>query len=238
MSINVILFDLDGTLLPMDNDEFTGGYFKMLAKKLAPHGYAPDQLIDAVWAGVTAMVKNDGSRTNEQAFWAQFAHVLGERVYADKPLFEEFYAVDFNEAKCFCGFEPKAAQTVSLVHELGFRTALATSPLFPSVATEARIGWAGLKTSDFEFFTTYEDTHWCKPSPEYYLEVTRRMGVSPEECLMVGNDAIEDMTASRQAGMSAFLLTDCLINRKNLDYHAVPHGGFDELMTYIKALRK
>ena len=25
------MFDLDGTLLPMDNDEFTRGYFKLLA---------------------------------------------------------------------------------------------------------------------------------------------------------------------------------------------------------------
>ena len=27
-----ILFDLDGTLLPMDNDEFTRQYFRLLAE--------------------------------------------------------------------------------------------------------------------------------------------------------------------------------------------------------------
>ena len=32
MSLEMVMFDLDGTLLPMDMDEFTGGYFKMLAK--------------------------------------------------------------------------------------------------------------------------------------------------------------------------------------------------------------
>jgi len=35
--------DLDGTLLPMDNDEFTRGYFRLLTLKLAPHGYDPKQ---------------------------------------------------------------------------------------------------------------------------------------------------------------------------------------------------
>lgn len=51
MKLTTILFDLDGTLLPMDNDTFTKGYFKLLAAKLAPHGYEPKQLIDGVWQG-------------------------------------------------------------------------------------------------------------------------------------------------------------------------------------------
>ena len=105
----MILFDLDGTLLPMDNDEFTRGYFGLLAKKLAPRGYEKDSLIDAIWAGVAAMVKNDGSRSNEEAFWDRFTALCGEQVLEDKPLFEEFYAVEFCGAKAFCGFNPKAA---------------------------------------------------------------------------------------------------------------------------------
>ena len=39
--LTTILFDLDGTLLPMDNDAFTRGYFKLLAARLAPLGYEP-----------------------------------------------------------------------------------------------------------------------------------------------------------------------------------------------------
>ena len=34
--IKAILFDLDGTLLPMDQDTFIKAYFGLLAKKLAP----------------------------------------------------------------------------------------------------------------------------------------------------------------------------------------------------------
>lgn len=55
--IKAILFDLDGTLLPMDQDEFTKGYFRLLAAKLAPYGYEPKTLIDTIWAGTAAMVK-------------------------------------------------------------------------------------------------------------------------------------------------------------------------------------
>ncbi|TCO80021.1 hypothetical protein [Marinisporobacter balticus] len=34
--INTILFDLDGTLLPMDLEEFTHHYLNALCKKCAP----------------------------------------------------------------------------------------------------------------------------------------------------------------------------------------------------------
>ena len=46
---------------------------------------------------------------------------------------------------------------------------------------------------------------------------------------MVGNDVSEDMEAASAAGMQVFLLTDCLINRKERDIRVYPNGGFDEL---------
>ena len=48
MSIKAILFDLDGTLLPMDQDLFTEGYFRLLAEKMAPYGYEPKKLIASI----------------------------------------------------------------------------------------------------------------------------------------------------------------------------------------------
>ena len=103
--ITTVLFDLDGTLLPMDQDAFTRGYFKLLAAKLAPHGYEPKQLVEAIWAGTEAMVRNDGSR-NEAAFWDKFASIYGEKAKADEPLFVDFYANEFNQAQSICRHGP------------------------------------------------------------------------------------------------------------------------------------
>ena len=58
--IKAILFDLDGTLLKMDQEDFIKAYFGGLAKKLAPYGYDPQALINAVWQGTKAMQANDG----------------------------------------------------------------------------------------------------------------------------------------------------------------------------------
>ena len=103
MAIKAVLFDLDGTLLPMDQDEFTRAYFKLLAAKLAPRGYDPGALVDGIWAGTAAMVKNDGRCKNEDAFWARFAQIFGERVYDDKTLLDEYYRNEFQNVKAVCG---------------------------------------------------------------------------------------------------------------------------------------
>jgi len=236
MKITTILFDLDGTLLPMDNDEFTKGYFKLLAKKLAPYGYEPQKLNDGIWSGTAAMVKNDGTKSNEQAFWEKFSEVFGEKALADKPLFDEFYEKEFQSAKAICGFNPKAAVAVHTIKEMGYRIALATNPIFPSAATESRISWAGFEPNDFELYTTYENIGFCKPNPDYYREIAKRLSVEQEQCLMVGNDVTEDMEAAQKAGMSVFLLTDCLINKERKDISVYPRGSFEQLMDFANKL--
>lgn len=229
----MILFDLDATLLPMDQNEFVKEYFKHLARKLAPHGYEAGALVDAVWKGTAAMIRNDGSRSNEDAFWSEFANILGEDALADKPLFDEFYMNEFENARGVCGFNPAAAGTVRALKAAGFRVALATNPIFPAAATEKRIRWAGLEPDDFELITTYENSCFCKPNPAYYTDIARSLSVKPSDCLMVGNDATEDM-AAQEAGMSVFLITDCLINRENKDISVYPNGSFEQLMEYVQ----
>ena len=233
MAITTVLFDLDGTLLPMDQDQFIKTYFGLLAKTMTPDD--PEALIKAVWVGTKAMMTNDGSRTNENAFWDTYCGLLGEDRRADEPAFRSFYENQFEMVRTVCGCNPKAAQTIALVKSKGLKTALATNPLFPRIATQARIRWAGLNIEDFELYTTYEDYSCCKPNVCYYQAVLDKLGVNAEECLMVGNDAEED-TAARKLGMQVFLLTDCLINKKGVDIAQYPHGGFDELMAFIDHL--
>ena len=234
MSINAILFDLDGTLLPMDQDLFMKYYFGELAKKLVPLGYNKDTLVGNVWAGTNAMVMNDGSKTNEDAFWDTFCALVGKDCRVDMQVFDSFYRNEFIAAKNACQPTVKAKEIIDFIKADRKRLILATNPLFPFVATENRINWAGLSTEDFELITTYENSSYCKPNPKYYIEILEKTGLAPEECLMVGNNAEEDMIAET-LGMKVFLLTDCLINEKNSDISKYPQGGFEELKTFLQA---
>ena len=235
MSIKAILFDLDGTLLPMNQEKFLKAYIGGLSKAAEPHGYEPMTITSSILAGTAAMIKNNGEKTNEAVFWDALAKIYGEAVMEDINIFDEFYQTDFQKIKVVCGFAPQAAAVVSKIKEKGLRVALATNPLFPTVATESRIRWAGLEPRDFELFTSYETSKYSKPNLNYYKEVLSELGLEPEECLMVGNDVADDMVVTK-LGMDAFLLTDCLINTKNQDISIYPQGGFDELLSYIENL--
>lgn len=83
----------------------------------APHGYEMKSLVKGIWHGVNAMVRNDGHCSNEDAFWEDFAGIYGEQSLQDIPLFNEFYANEFKQAKRFCGYNPKAAETVRWIKD-------------------------------------------------------------------------------------------------------------------------
>lgn len=235
MKIKAIFFDLDGTLLPMDQDSFIGAYLGGLCNLLAPKGYDPKAVGAALWKSTGAMMKNDGKISNEQVFWDSFAAILGEGVRGEMALLDEFYAGDFQKVKEVCGYTPRSRELIDRLKHTDLRVILATSPLFPTVATESRIRWAGLEPTDFEFVTTYENSKFCKPNPLYYVDLCERLGLDPREVLMIGNDVGDDMVAET-VGMRVFLLTDNLINKAGRDINDFRHGGFDDLNSYIEEI--
>lgn len=228
-----ILFDLDATLLPMDQDAFVEAYFKALTKKLVSAGYDQKIAMGAVWNGVLDMMRNDGQKTNEEAFWERFASVYRERTQEDMLVFDEFYDKDFDKIRTLCGFEPSASVVVRELKERGYRVVLATNPVFPFVATKKRIEWAGLSADDFEYITTYENSTYSKPHVNYYKEVLKAIGADASECLMVGNDTRDDMVAA-ELGMKVFLVTDHLINKENKDISVYPRGCLSDVLKFIK----
>ena len=235
--IKAVLFDLDGTLLPMDEKIFIKDYFSALIKKISPHGYDPDQLVSGVWKATKSMMTNNGENFNEHVFWEDFSKIMGEEILEHMPLFEDFYNNDFDLLSTSCGYNEKAKVVVDRVKNMGYRVVLATKPVFPKAATEKRLKWVGLSPQDFELCTTYENTSYCKPNIKYYEHILTEIGCKPEECLMVGNNATEDMIAST-LGMKVFLLTDCLINKEEKDISNYPSGSYDELIKYIDSLYK
>ena len=202
---------------------------------MANYGYEPDLLIKTIIEGTAQMVKNDGSVTNEERFWECFNKVFGERSDKQIQAFNEYYAENFDANIKFCQTNPKAFETIKALQDKSYRLILATNPLFPPEATRKRIAWAGLTPEDFELFTAYDNSTFCKPNLKYYLEILEKTKLSPCECLMVGNDVSEDMIA-KELGMKVFLMTDCLINRQNIDIACYPQGDFDDLLDYINKL--
>ena len=232
MKFKAVLFDLDGTLLPMDLDEFTKQYFGAIAKHLAPHGFEPNATIDAILKGSYAMVKNNGEKTNEQAFWEYFEGRMGK---VDRALFDAFYLEKAPALVATCEQNPRAREAVDIVRASGAQAILATNPMFPEVFTRLRAERAGLPLDQLALITTYENSCHCKPNPVYYEDILASLSLAPEDCLMVGNDVEEDIIPAASLGMSTFLVTDWLINKKGRDFTRYPHGDFDALIGFLKS---
>ena len=69
MKTTTVLFDLDGMLLPMDQDTFVKAYIGGLARAAEPHGYETMTMTSSILAGTMAMIKNHGGKSNYAVFW-------------------------------------------------------------------------------------------------------------------------------------------------------------------------
>lgn len=231
--ITAVLFDLDGTLLPMEQNAFIHAYFGALAKKVAPLGFAKDPFLASMWKGTGAMLKNDGTRTNREAFWDAFAAIWGEETRALEVELTEFYQNEFNAARSVVGPVRPVRALLGALRARGLTLCLATNPVFPRVAVETRLSWIGLSCADFAHVTTYETSRFCKPNLAYFRDTLAAIGKAPGECLMIGNNPVDDMS-SLALGLSGFLLTDYLENETGADITAYPRGDFAALVDFLE----
>lgn len=233
--IDTILFDLDGTLLPIEEGPFIKMYFGLLSDKFLHLGITKEKFIEAIVSGTVIMRKNDGSKTNEDAFWDFFSQKIGYRKSDIEDIFINFYSNDFDLVKASSNENPLAKEVVKILKSKNYNLVVATNPLFPRIAVEKRIAWAGLDVNDFSFITSYENSFYSKPSLNYYENILKNINKKPEQCMMVGNDAKEDMTASK-LGIKTYLLVDCLINLENLDISLFENGDFEDFLNLVKKL--
>ncbi|HPT89726.1 MAG TPA: HAD hydrolase-like protein, partial [Bacilli bacterium] len=156
MMIKTIFFDLDGTLLPLDQDEFIRVYFYELGKFLDKKNYPKELIIKAVYLAIEAMFKNDGQITNEEVFAKVFTSITKLEYSLLENEFINFYETNFENVKITSKQSPYVKQIIQIVKEKGYKLILATNPLFPKIATYKRINWAGLSPLDFSYITTFE----------------------------------------------------------------------------------
>jgi len=232
------MFDLDGTLVLFSQDDFINVYFKELRKVFLKLGLDADAAIKGVWVGTKAMVLNDGSKLNAQVFWqvfSEFMDITGKKLKDVEVACDNFYSNEFNVAKSVVKQNDIPKRLVRAMAAKGYDIVLATNPLFPPCAVDSRLAWIGLDRQDFILITHYENSTFCKPNPAYYREVFSKIGKSPEQCLMVGNNPAEDMCVG-ELGSETFLVTDFMENEAGLDITKFRHGTIEELESYLMSL--
>lgn len=231
--MKTILFDLDGTLLPLDLNTFIQQYFGLLVKRFANERYDGPTLVNAVWGSTKSMIENNGERTNYELFWETFSSLLKEDMELQLDEFKEFYENDFYEIKRYIPEGYTIKPLLDELKELGYTSVLATNPIFPKEASIARLDWIGASFDDFLHVTTMENSCYSKPNINYYKSLFTTLNLDPKDCLMVGNNAYEDACVE-ELGCKVFLVTEYLENEHNVDISKYPQGTLNDLLHYLK----
>lgn len=241
--MNTVLFDLDATVLPMDQHEFVDNYITLLTSYMESKGYNSKDIVPVIWKAFAAMEKNDGMLTNEELFWNVIMEELKDvdasydkkfRRKFEKDI-NKFYKDSFLMIRYITKPNQDCYESVKMLQEKGYQLVLATKPVFPEIAVLERLSWTGLKGEDFSYITTYENSNFTKPNLKYYEYILKLLDKDPGDCLMVGNDVKEDMVASK-LGIDVFLVEDYLLNPDNDDTSNFKAGNWSLFKEYVSNL--
>lgn len=231
--LKAVFFDLDGTLLPMDEEKFIKVYFHLLYEKVKHLGYQEEELIKTIWTGTKLMYINDGSKTNKEVFWDNFVKVYGKENLKHKEIFDDFYLNEFKNTSKICSKNLEASKIIKEAKKLVSYLILSTNPIFPEVGTLTRMSFVDLKKEDFDYITVYENSNFCKPNPNYFKMLLDKFNLKPEEVILFGNNDLEDYVCAKKAGIDCYLVSGCLILHEELKLNP-PIIKMDEIIDVIK----
>ena len=123
--ITTVLFDLDGTLIPFDQNEFIEAYLHHITNKFVPMGYDKEILIKALWDGTGSMVKNDGKVMNRDVFKSTFTELMEKEYDEMEDDFMEFYEKEFDNVKETLQEEVNRAEFIKTIKDKGLKVILA-----------------------------------------------------------------------------------------------------------------
>ena len=205
--IKYLLFDLDGTLLHFDLDEFVSGYLHLIQQQFDEFQWK-NKVSEWILAGTELMLNNDGVRTNRAVFLEYFVKKSGLAEDEVWSYFMEFYEQKFDNLQKISQQDENAIHIIENSLKMGYQLVLATQPIFPEIAIRKRLAWAGLDHIPFLLITDIEKMSASKPSPLYFERVMDLIAASPQECLMIGNDPVTDMAAVKKEILTFFLTNE------------------------------
>lgn len=206
MMIKAVLLDLDDTLLTNDDAVFLPAY----AHKADTFFYEQigvSNIGRLAMQSVLAMLQSTAYHVNNTDIAIEFiAEKSGVSPEVLSPLFEIFYNTVFPTLEPLTQSKPEAAKLIQILQSQGIAVVIATNPVYPDIAIQHRLRWANIphEFDTYALVTTGDRLHFIKPRAEYYAEILARIGVEPEEALMVGNSLENDIYPAAKLGLHTY----------------------------------
>jgi HAD superfamily hydrolase (TIGR01549 family) len=201
--IKAVLLDLDDTLIRNPNQGFVPSYLHLLDH------YFEDQFSITISQTLIECVRALGhDRDMRKRNISVMLDLLSQSAGLDDvqldAAFHDFYLHHYPELRACTQPVECAAALVNALLERDYQLVIATNPIYPTEAIHQRLEWAGIPAENrdrFSLITTADNMHFAKPQPAYYAEIIARVGVEPDEALMVGDSDVNDIQAAAWVGL-------------------------------------
>lgn len=209
MPLSTILLDLDDTLLTTRTDAFVPAYIQRFTAFTT--NFAPPEQISRILIQATRAVQanTDPARSNEAIFYDHFLpHFTAEEIPQLQARITAFYSESYPHLQAVVEPRPAARTLVETLFAQGYQVAIATNPFFPETAVQQRLAWANVADFPYALITTLENMHATKPHLAYYREILTRLDCQAEDCLMVGDDPLNDIAPANRLNIPTWWITD------------------------------
>jgi len=233
-NFEALLFDLDGTLLRVQMATFISRYVHSLASYCADQ-VKPRRFEKTMLTAIRDLIYDagDGVVTNEQRFYTALKRDLGLSEDIIRASLIHFEQNELSELQGLIHPVALAQKIIADCAKKNIPMVLATNPVFPRFVIQARMKWAGLEEASFDYITSYENSHHCKPQPGYFTDLAAKPGVAPQACLMIGNDLNHDLSAVG-VGMKAWLVDTWLVGRGEPEWPCEYRGDHRALQVFLE----
>ncbi|HUU79152.1 MAG TPA: HAD family hydrolase [candidate division Zixibacteria bacterium] len=204
MTINTLLFDMDSTLISIDEQGFSKKYFHLLHKT---HFYEldfmffVDAMVDITRYVMTTKLPKELTVDTFVKEMSKHFEISPEEI---KSNLLDFYHNEYSQLKSYIRPVRGVKKLIKNCFAKGYDVVVATTPIFPEVAIMKRLKWGGLHNFDYKLVTHAENMYYSKPQEEYYTEVLSKINKEINECLMIGNEFMADIIGPTKLGMKTF----------------------------------
>jgi len=204
--IKAVFLDLDNTLLHNPDRGFAIEYLRLADAYFSQHhGYT--NFAETLRQTIPAIINSDApSQSNHSVASNLLAEQFDVATAIIDQQLQSFYQTEFPKLKNCTASMSEAELLINLLNEHNYQVVIATNPIYPAIAVQQRLNWAGISDQilDYAFVTHSQNMHFAKPRTEYYAELLARVGVEPDETLMVGDSLKNDIVPAKTLGIHTF----------------------------------
>jgi HAD superfamily hydrolase (TIGR01509 family) len=187
--IKAVLLDMDGVLI--DAREW---HFEALNQSLSPFGLQIDR--DAHLATF------DGLPTRTKLEMLSKSRGLPRNLHGFVNMMKQKYTVDMVRQRCHPVFHHQ--YTLSQLKAAGYKLAVCSNSIRQTI--ELMMARAGLDRY-LDLMVSNEDVSRPKPDPEMYLSAMSKLGLNPDQCVIV-EDNEHGVRAARASGAHVLVVND------------------------------